>query len=273
MPDLSLPVHLLQHLVAGVLATAHTQLTMLGLAPDSGLTWALAIALLVVAVRVALLPLVAHGIRTARATAAARPALQEVARRYAGKRDLESLQAMRAEQRAIQSEHGVSALGCLPILLQLPILFALYAVLSDVANRHPIGAMDAALVASAGSASLLGVALADRWGGAWAASPWHALVVVALALASAGLSYVTQRWFVLPNMTLEGLPQQMVDVHRLLPAISAVGVLVAAGAVPVGLLVYWLASNAWTLAQSAVVCRWFPTPGSAAHAAWEVRRA
>ena len=47
--------------------TSGDGLTALGLAPNSGLTWASAIALLVVAVRVALLPLVAHGIRAARA--------------------------------------------------------------------------------------------------------------------------------------------------------------------------------------------------------------
>ena len=74
MPDLAFPVHLLENLVAAVLAAAHTGLTALGLAPNSGLTWASAIALLVVAVRVALLPLVAHGIRAARAGARARRA-------------------------------------------------------------------------------------------------------------------------------------------------------------------------------------------------------
>ena len=272
MPDFALPIHLLEGLVAGVLATAHHGLAGLGLTPGSGVTWTLAIALLVVCVRLALLPLVAHGIRTARAAARARPALQEIARRYAGKRDIDSLREMREEQRRVQAEHGVSALGCLPLLLQLPILFALYAVLSDVANRQPIGAMDIALVASAGSASLLGVTLADRWGGVWSSSPVAALVVVALAVISAGLSYATQRWFVLPNTSLDGLPAQMADVHRFMPAMSAVGLLLAAGAVPVGLLVYWVISNAWTLAQQAVVCRWFPTPGSPAHATWVARR-
>lgn len=273
MPDFALPIHLLENLVAGVLAAAHDGLSGLGLSPGSGVTWTLAIALLVVCVRLALLPLVVHGVRTARAAALARPALQEVARRYAGKRDLDSLREMRDEQRRIHAEHGVSRLGCLPLLLQMPILFALYAVLSDVANRQPIGAMDVALVASAGSASVLGVTLADRLGTAWVSSPYAALVVIALAVTSAALSYATQRWFVLPNTVLDGLPSQMADVHRMMPAMSAFGLLIAAGAVPLGLLVYWVVSNAWTLGQQAVVCRWFPTPGSAAHDSWTARHA
>ena len=32
------------------------------------------------------------------------------------------------------------------------------------------------------------------------------------------------------------------------------------------LLVYWACSGAWTLAQSAVITRWFPTPGTPAAA-------
>lgn len=76
----------------------------------------------------------------------------------------------------------------------------------------------------------------------------------------------------LPNLVLDGMPAAFADAQRMMPALSAVGVLVAASAVPVGLLVYWVASNAWTLGQQAVVTRWFPTPGSAAHLAWQARR-
>lgn len=49
-------------------------------------------------------------------------------------------------------------------------------------------------------------------------------------------------------------------IHQLLPALSAAGLLVAGGAVPVALLVYWVWNSIWTLGQSAVIRRWFPTP-------------
>lgn len=269
MPDLLLPV---KAAVSAALAAAHAALAALGADPASALAWIGAIALLVAAVRLALLPLVAHGVRTAHASARARPALEEVRRRYAGRRDPDSLRALAAEQRAVQAEHGVSALGCLPVLAQLPIVFALYAVLADVAGGRAVGAMDAALVASAGSASILGVRLADRWD-AVSAAPSHVAVVVGLALASAGLSYASTRWFALPNTVLEGMPEAMVSAQRLMPALSAVGVLVAAGAVPVGLLVYWVATNAWTAGQQFAIARWWPTPGTPAHAALLARRA
>jgi YidC/Oxa1 family membrane protein insertase len=56
----------------------------------------------------------------------------------------------------------------------------------------------------------------------------------------------------------------MSKIQQMMPTISAVGLVVAGGAVPVALLVYWVCNSAWTLGQSAVVWRWFPTPGSGA---------
>ncbi len=63
---------------------------------------------------------------------------------------------------------------------------------------------------------------------------------------------------------LTDVPSAVTKVQQMLPAVSAVGLLVAAGAVPAALLVYWVCNSAWTLGQSAVVWRWFPTPGSMA---------
>ena len=256
MPDLILP---LKTAVAAVLAAAHALLSAAGLDPGAGGTWAAAIALLVLLVRLALLPAVAHGVRQARAAALARPQLLQLCERYA------------AQQRAVRAEHGLSPLGCLPALLQLPVAFALYAVLADVAAGRPVGAMDAALVASAGSASIAGARLADRLGGL-AAAPGQLAVAVGLAVASALLSYATQRWFVLPNVALDGLPEAMAGAQRLMPAVSAVGLLASAAVVPVGLLLYWVAGNACTLAQQALITRYWPTPGTPAHEALLARR-
>ncbi|GAB49450.1 membrane protein insertase YidC [Mobilicoccus pelagius] len=269
MPDLLAPF---AHAVAAALAGTHHVLVSTGLAPDAGLTWVLAIAGLVLAVRLLLLPVAIHSVRLARASALARPHLTAVRERYRGRTDPASLRAQSEELRRVQAEHGVSRLGCLPVLLQLPVLFALYHVLADVAAGRTLGALDAALVASAGSAAVLGVHLADR-AGALLTSPGHFVVVAALALCSAGLGYATQRWFVLPNTSLEGMPAQLADVQRLLPVLSAAGLLVAAASVPAGLLVYWVASNAVTLVQQAVVTTWFPTPGTEAHACREARLA
>jgi YidC/Oxa1 family membrane protein insertase len=80
----------------------------------------------------------------------------------------------------------------------------------------------------------------------------------------AALSYVTQKLLIAPNTVLADVPEVMARTQQLMPAISAMGLLVAGGFVPVALLVYWVCNAVWTLGQAAVVWRWFPTPGSPA---------
>lgn len=252
----------LTHAVAAVVAAAHAGLTSLGADPASGTTWLLCIAAVVALVRVGLLPLAVHGVRLARASARARPQLQELAKRYRGRKDSVSMRALMAERRRIAAEHGVSRLGCLPLLVQIPIWIAVYRLLSDVAAGHTVGAMSAGLVASLGGASVLGVRLAER--GYLGAGPGQLAVVAGLACGVAALSYLTQKYLVVPNTVTTAMPDAMAQAQQLLPAVSAMAMLVAGGVVPVALLVYWLCNAVWTFGQSAVIWRWFPTPGSPA---------
>jgi YidC/Oxa1 family membrane protein insertase len=148
------------------------------------------------------------------------------------------------------------------MLAQLPIWIALYHLVGNVAAGVPVGAMDSTLVASLGAATVLGIPLAGR--GYLGGGPTHLAVVAGLAVLAAVLSYVTQKYLVAPNTLLSDAPPALVTAHQLTPVLSAVGVLVVAGAAPVALLVYWVCNSTWTLGQSAVVWRWFPTPGTAA---------
>jgi YidC/Oxa1 family membrane protein insertase len=259
-----LPLDGMSHALAFLLAGAHTVLAHVGADPASGLTWLLCIASVVVVVRLALLPLAVHGVRAAHASARARPHLQELTRRYRNRTDAESMRAFMSERRRIAADHGMSRLGCLPLLLQIPVWFALYRLLTDVSAGSTVGAMGAGLVASLGAATLVGVPLAER--GYLGAGGAHLAVVAGLAGLAALLSFVTQKFFVAPNTVLTDLPDAMVRTQQLLPAVSAVGLLVAGGVVPVALLVYWVCNSMWTLGQSLVVWRWFPTPGSPAAA-------
>lgn len=250
------------HALAAVVAAAHAALSSLGLDPASGTAWLLSVAAVVLTVRVALLPLVVHGVRQAHAGARARPQLRELGERYRRRTDAESLRAYAEERRAVSAQHGVSRLGCLPLLVQLPVWLGLFHLLSTLAEGTPVGALDGGLVAGIGAATLLGVPLAER--GYLGAGPAHLAVVAGLAASAALLSFVTQRYLVAPNTVTDGLPEAVARVQQLLPAASAVGLLIAGGAVPVVLLASWVLNSLWTLAQSAVVWRFFPTPGSPA---------
>jgi YidC/Oxa1 family membrane protein insertase len=252
----------LSHALAALIAAAHGGLTSLGADPTAGTTWLLCIAVVVVAVRVALLPLVAHGVRLSHASARARPHLQDLAKRYRNRKDPDSARRLMEERRRIAAEHGMPRLGCLPMLMQLPIWLALYHLLADVAAGVPVGAMSPELVASLGAATLLGVPLAER--GYLGAGAAHLAVVAGMAVAAAALAYVTQRYLVASNTVTDGLPEAMATAQQMMPALSALGLIVAGGVVPVALLAYWMCNSVWTLGQSAVIWRWFPTPGSPA---------
>jgi len=252
----------LSHALAAIAAAAHAALTSLGANPASGATWVLCIAGVVAAVRVALLPLAVHAVRLAHTSARARPQLTALDKKYRNRKDPDSMRAYMDERRRIAAEHNVPRLGCLPLLLQLPIWLALYHVIAAVAAGVAVGAMNPALVASLGAASLFGVPLAGR--GYLGADLAHFAVVAGLAGAAALLSFVTQKYLAGTNTLLTDLPEAMTRIQQMAPAILAVGVLVTGGVVPVALLVYWVCNTAWTLGQSAVVWRWFPTPGSPA---------
>jgi YidC/Oxa1 family membrane protein insertase len=82
----------------------------------------LAVILVTVAIRLALYPLYVTQIRSQRAMQEVAPAMEELKKKYGKDR-----QRFSQEQMKLYSERGVNpAAGCLPLLLQMPLLIALY---------------------------------------------------------------------------------------------------------------------------------------------------
>ncbi|HEX2194038.1 MAG TPA: YidC/Oxa1 family membrane protein insertase [Candidatus Limnocylindria bacterium] len=87
--------------------------------------FALAIILFTVVIRTLLAPLFVRQIRSQREMQRMQPLVREVQRKHKGNR-----QKISEETMALYREHGVNpAAGCLPVVLQLPLLFALYQAL------------------------------------------------------------------------------------------------------------------------------------------------
>jgi len=251
------------HAVAAVLATAHHALVAAGADPASGLTWVAALVALVVVVRLALIPLVVRQVRLTHATARAQPALDAISTAYAGRTDPESLRRRLEETRAVQAEHGVGAFASLPLLLQVPVLLALYRVLADLGTGVAVPGAGAELSSSAHAARLAGVSLGTNLvhapGGSGAA------VIATVVLATALVSYLTSRYLVRVNLTPAATEGPMALVTRFVPTATVVGILVSGTTLPLGVLLYWLIGALWTGGQQAAVNRWAPTPGSPAH--------
>ena len=91
---------------------------------------ALCIVLFTIITKMVLIPFTIKQQKTSRLQAYISPELQAIQKKYAGKVDNISRQKMLEEQQAVQEKYGVSAFsGCGPMLIQMPILFALYPVI------------------------------------------------------------------------------------------------------------------------------------------------
>jgi YidC/Oxa1 family membrane protein insertase len=92
--------------------------------------FALAIILFTIVIRTILAPLFVRQIRSQKEMQRMQPLVREVQRKHKGNR-----QKITEETMALYKEHGVNQFGgCLPVLLQLPILFALYQALIRASN-------------------------------------------------------------------------------------------------------------------------------------------
>ncbi len=85
-------------------------------------TFAIAIALLTVVIRLALFPLTRKQLQSTRAMQSLAPQIAEIKRQFPG-----DPQAQMRAQQDLYREHGVSMYGgCLPMLMQLPFLYGIY---------------------------------------------------------------------------------------------------------------------------------------------------
>lgn len=100
-----------------------------GLTADAG--WAnygLAIILMTLLIKVVLYPLTHSSMKSMREMQALQPKLKEMQARYK-----DTPEKLQAETMKLYQEHGVNPLGgCLPILLQMPIILAFYKALSHM---------------------------------------------------------------------------------------------------------------------------------------------
>ncbi len=98
--------------------------------------FALAIIVFTIVIRTVLAPLFVKQIRSQKDMQRMQPLIKEVQRKHKGNR-----QKVSEETMALYKEHGVNpAAGCLPVVLQLPILFALYQALLRAAGTVTLSA-------------------------------------------------------------------------------------------------------------------------------------
>ncbi|MFF9626539.1 membrane protein insertase YidC [Streptomyces griseosporeus] len=238
--------------------------------PDTGWAWGLSIVSLVILIRICLIPLFVKQIKATRAMQTLQPEMKKIQERYKNDKQRQSEEMMK-----LYKETGTNPLSsCLPILAQSPFFFALYHVLNGIATGKTIGVIDDQLLASARQAHIFGAPLAAKFMDGQAkvealgATLTDVRVVTAVMIVLMSASqFFTQRQLMTKNVdTTVKTPfmQQQKMLMYVFPVIFAVfGI-----NFPVGVLVYWLTTNVWTMGQQMYVIRNNPTPGSKAQAAY-----
>lgn len=231
--------------LAAVLDTAHTLL--LGFAdvldPLAGPgAAALAIALVTLAVRAALVPLGVLQVRAETARRRLAPRLAELQRRHRG--NPEKLHRLTLE---LYRAEGVSPFaGMLPALAQLPVVSVLYGVaVSPQLNGHPNALLDA---------TLLGAPLGDSLTGMLASPAITVLVPLALLLVMAVVAWFTRRQTL--RMTAAGPAAEgaLASIPGALSWLSFTTVVIAAF-VPLAAALYLVVSTTWTFAERTLLRR------------------
>ncbi|WP_105956878.1 membrane protein insertase YidC [Apilactobacillus quenuiae] len=91
-----------------------------------GNNYGMGIIIFTIIVRIIILPLMIYQTRSMKKTQEIQPELKKLQKKYSSK-DTETMQKLRTEQQKLYAEAGVNPVaGCLPLIVQLPILWALY---------------------------------------------------------------------------------------------------------------------------------------------------
>ena len=198
-----------------------------------GLPWAWAIIVLTLMVRMVILPLTIKQIRSMQRLQVHAPELKAIQQKYKSDR-----QRMNEEVMKFYRENKVNPLAsCLPILLQLPIFFALFFVLRDfedeVFPRYPDSELG-----WLGLVPNITQNINEHWSG------WLLLVVYVV-------SQLASTYFMSTTMD----PRQRY-IFFALPFLFVFFVI----NFPIGLMLYWSTTNLWTVGQGLITRRLVPKP-------------
>lgn len=268
--------------VAWIMYLAHSGLTALGMAPESGIAWGLSIVVLVIVMRILLIPLFFKQIKASRGMQMIAPEMQAIQKKYKGKTDPASREAMSRETMALYKKHGTNPFAsCLPILAQSPIFFALFRVLNSLdeigaGTADPIGPMGQAVAQQAESSTILGAPLSSTFMQAaaeGAAAGNTRIVTVLLIVAMSATTFLTQRQLTMKNMPPSALKGPMAQQQKVLLYVLPLIFAFSGVNFPIGVLLYWTTTNLWSMGQQFYTIRRMPTPGSEAERRLKERRA
>src|SRR5918998_1230739 len=228
-------------------------------------SWILAIVFLVVTVRVILFPVFVKQIKSQRAMQALQPKVKELQEKHKG--DRETLQKEMME--LYKKEKANPLMGCLPMFLQIPVFLGLFHVLRrldpDKVNKDIYG-WTAEQFDSASAARLFTAPIAAKFGSSEAElaalqvsnGTMVKVIAAVLVLIMMTTTYLTSRQMILKTGWSEDPQQKM--IQRLMLYGIPFSLLISGGLFPIGVVIYWVTTNLFSLGQQFWVLRKYPPP-------------
>ena len=262
--------------VAWVMVTIHKALVLIGFPDGPGVAWVLSIIGLTIVVRLLIMPLFVKQIRASRGMQLLQPEMQALQAKYKGKKDPESRQRMNEEMMALYRKHGTNPMAsCLPILVQMPIFFALFRVLASLGavagGRPAIGPLTQQLAEQVQASSVFGASLSSSFLGS--SDTQVKIVTVAMIIIMSVTQWYTMAQLSMKNMSTDSLNSDnpMIRSQRMMLYVMPVIFAVSGVNFQIGVLVYWVVSNLWTMGQQFFTIRNMPAPGSEAEKKYRAR--
>jgi YidC/Oxa1 family membrane protein insertase len=230
---------------------------------NDGVNWALSIIGLVVVIRILLIPLFVRQIKAQRNMQMLQPKVREIQKKYKGDRE-----RLQQETMKLYKDTGTNPFAsCMPIILQAPFLFALFRVLNGVATGLPRGAFitHPQLFESAQEASIFGAPLSASF----LAAPniQTKIIAIVMVVLMTLTTFLTQRQIMRKNMPKEALEGPFAQQQKILLYVLPLVFAISGVYFPLGVVLYWLTSNLWTMGQQFYVIRRMPAPGTPAEEA------
>jgi YidC/Oxa1 family membrane protein insertase len=236
----------------------------------SNASWVLAIVLLVLTVRAVLFPVFVKQIKSQRKMQELQPKLKELQDKH--KNDRQTFQVEMAK--LLQAEKANPLMGCLPIFLQIPVFLGLFHVLRTI-NPTSSTAFHAMTEQygwtvdqfnHASDASLFGAPIAAAFSSKsdflhelGAQRSTVQIVAAILVLTMVVTTYITQRQMIARTASTATGPQAMIQKFMLygIPA----SLLISGGIFPIGVLIYWVVQNFFSMGQQFWVIKRMPPIG------------
>ena len=266
--------------VAWVMVRIHDFLVLIGMGKGPGAAWVLSIVGLTIVMRLLIMPLFVRQIRASRGMQLMQPELKALQDKYKGKKDQASRQRMQEEMMALYRKHGTNPFSsCFPILLQMPVFFALFRVLANLqsvaggtyAGHDSIGPLTAALADEVQNSKVFGASLSSSFMNA-SDSATKIVTVVMIVMMS-----VTQ-WYTMAQLSTKNMPESaktsdnpMMRSQKIMMTVMPIFFAFTGIQFQIGVLVYWVTTNLWTMGQQFFTIRNMPAPGSEAEKKYRKR--